>query len=214
MTHPMPPDFPQLQYEQHLRQSEGFPKEGGMCPVSMIEENLPDEPALTSSPVPQISPDALMPVVVEAFLTSQIPNKKTARGYRRHILAAMDSMGVEKFSDLQPIHLMTYRSELLADTRGVATHAQALIALRSFLTWGSALCGHDLRMDQVLFLLKVPKVHVITPHEILSAEEIVRYLKAAQQTGPRDYCLAIVALGSGVRVAELVAICTTLLRPL
>jgi|GEM_PF-842538 len=198
MVFPMPPDFPQKQFEQHLKQTK--------CPVYEIEGNLATVPALTSSPVPMISPDAAMPEVIEAFLTSQIPNKKTARGYRRHINAAMGMMGVEKFSDLQPIHLMTYRSELMADTRGLATHAQALIALRSFLTWGAALRGHDLSMDQTKFLLKVPKVHVITPHEILSAEEIVRYLKAAQQAGPRDHCLAIVALGSGVRVAELVAI--------
>lgn len=177
-----------------------------MSPLYAIDENLPDAPALTSSAVPEISRDAAIPVVIEAFLTSQIPNKKTARGYRRHLLAAFDMMAVERLTDLQPIHLMNYRSELMRDTRGMATHAQALIAVRSFLTWGAALCGHDLRMDQVLFLLKVPKVHVITPHEILSAEEIVRYLAAAKQTGPRDLALVIVALGSGVRVAELVAI--------
>jgi len=183
-------------------------QEGSMikCPVYEIAENLETVPALTYSAVPQISRDAAMADVIEAFLTSQIPNKKTARGYRRHLNAAFDSMAVEKLGDLQPIHLMNYRSELMADLRGVATHAQALIAVRSFLAWGAALRGHDLSMDQANYLLKVPKVHVITPHEILSAEEIVRYLKAAQQTGPRDYCLAIVALGSGVRVAELVAI--------
>lgn len=176
------------------------------CPISQIEENLIDTPVMMPGAVPMVSPDAPMPEVIESFLTSQIPNKKTARGYRRHITAAMETMGVEKFSDLQPIHLMNFRSELMADTRGAATHAQALIALRSFLTWGAALRGHNLSMDQALYLLKVPKVHVITPHEILSSEEIKRYLAAAKQISLRDYCLAIVALGSGVRVAELVAI--------
>jgi len=171
-----------------------------------IEENLNTTHALVPGAVPMVSPDADMAVVIEAFLTSQIPNKKTARGYRRHITAAMEMMGVEKFSDLQPIHLMNYRSELLADTRGTATHAQAIIAVRSFLVWGSALRGHDLSMDQAKFLLKVPKVHVITPHEILSSEEIVRYLQAAKLSGPRDLALVLVALGSGVRVAELVNI--------
>lgn len=171
-----------------------------------IRETLETVPALLPGAVPMVSPDAAMPDVIEAFLTSQIPNKKTARGYRRHITAAMEMMGVEKFADLQPIHLMNYRSELMADTRGRATHAQALIAVRSFLVWGSALRGHELSMDQAKYLLKVPKVHVITPHEILSAEEIVRYLKAAKLSGPRDLALVIVALGSGVRVAELVAI--------
>lgn len=96
-----------------------------MSPIYEIEGNLATAPALTSSPVPTISADALMPALVEAFLTSQIPNKKTARGYRRHILNAVGMMGVERFSELQPIHLMTYRSELLADTRGTATPAEA-----------------------------------------------------------------------------------------
>lgn len=177
-----------------------------MSPVCEIQGNQGDTPALLPGAVPMISPDADMPLVIEAFLTSQIPNKKTARGYRRHITTAMEMMGVEKFSQLEPLHLMNYRSELMADTRGHATHAQALIAVRSFLVWGSALRGHDLSMDQAKYLLKVPKVHVITPHEILSAEEIISYLKAAKLTGLRDYCLAIVALGSGVRVAELVAL--------
>ncbi len=163
-------------------------------------------PALLPGVVPLVSPDAAIPEVVEAFLASQITNKKTARGYRRHILAAFDMMAVERFSDLQPIHLMTYRSELLADRRGTATHAQALISLRSFLVWGAALKGHCLSMDQAKFLLKVPKVHIITPHEILSSEEILRYLATAKQSGPRDLALAMVALGSGVRVAELVAL--------
>ena len=66
--------------------------------------------------------------------------------------------------------------------------------------------GHKIDIAQAEYWLKVPKVHVITPHETLSSEEIVRYLEAAKKTSPRDYCLAIVALGSGVRVAELVAI--------
>ena len=177
-----------------------------MSLFSAIEENLETVPALLPGAVPLVSPDAEIATVIEAFLTSQIPNKKTARGYRRHITAAMGMMCVERFSDLQPVHLMNYRSELLADTRGTATHAQALIALRSFLTWGAALRGHLLPMDQALYLLKVPKTHVITPHEILSAEEILRYLDAAKKTSSRDFCLAIVALGSGVRVAELVAL--------
>jgi integrase/recombinase XerD len=153
-----------------------------------------------------ISREAEIATVIEAFLISQIPNKKTARGYRGHLLAAFGMMAVERLEELQPIHLMNYRSELIADTRGTATHAQALIAVRSFLNWVSCLRGHDLSMDQAKFLLKVPKVHVITPHEILSSEEILRYLATAKLSGPRDLALVIVALGSGVRVAELVAL--------
>jgi site-specific recombinase XerD len=177
-----------------------------MCPIFAIEENLSDVPVLVPGAVPIVNPRSPLHGVVETYLSSQIPNKKTARGYRRHIKAALDMMGVETFADLQPFHLMQYCSDLMGDSRGAATHAQALIAVRSFLQWGAALRGHDLSMDQVRYLLPVPKVTVITPHETLDSREIPRFLTAAKQTGKREHALALVALGSGVRVAELVAL--------
>jgi len=115
-------------------------------------------------------------------------------------------MAVESLDQIQPVHLMNYRVELMADRRGKSSHAAALIALRSFLKWTGAMQGHKLDISQAEYLLKVPKVTVITPHETLTPEEIVRYLAAAKRVGHRDYCIAIVALGSGVRVAELVAL--------
>jgi len=176
-----------------------------MSPISESEENLETVPALTLDRVPTLNPDSLMPQVVEAYLTSQIPNRKTARGYRRHILAAMDTMAIERLAEIQPEHLMDYKAELMGSTHfGLATKAQALIALRSFPKWGSALRGHELNMGQVEYLLPVPKVKVITPHEILSDKEVAAYLAAAKMQGKRDHDLLIVALGSGVRVAELV----------
>jgi site-specific recombinase XerD len=175
-----------------------------MVPICEIEENQETVPALTSSAVPTINPDSLMPQVIEAFLACHVPNRKTARGYRRHITAAMDMMAVEKFSELRPIHLMNYKSELMVGPRGMATKAQALIALRAFLKWGAALGGHTLNMVQVEYLLPVPKVTVITPHEIMTDKEIASYLATARREGKREYALAIVALGSGVRIAELV----------
>jgi site-specific recombinase XerD len=175
-----------------------------MSPICEIRENQETVPALTMDRVPTLNPDSLMPQVIDAFLTSHVPNKKTARGYRRHVTAAMDMMCIERFRELEPIHLMNYRSELMADKRGAATHAQALIAVRAILKWGAALGGHSLNMVQVEYLLPVPKVTVITPHEIMTDQEIKRYLATAKSEGKRDYAIAIIALGSGVRVAELV----------
>ena len=177
-----------------------------MFPIFEIEENQELVPALTSSAVPTINPDSLILQVIEAFLASHVPNKKTARGYRRHILMAVDMMAIEKFSELEPIHLMNYRSELMASTKGMATKAQALIALRAFMKWGAALGGHNLNMVQVEYLLPVPKVKVITPHEIMTDKEIVRYIAAGKHEGKRENTILVVALGSGVRVAELVAL--------
>jgi len=51
-----------------------------MRPIFEIEENLPDTPALIPGLVPTVSPVAPIGLVVEAFLTSQFTNKKTARG--------------------------------------------------------------------------------------------------------------------------------------
>lgn len=171
-----------------------------------IQENLPDTPALIPGAVPALNPASPIGLVIDAFLASHVPNKKTSRGYRRHVTAAMDMMAVERLSDLEPIHLMNYHSELMADPRGKATKAQALISLRGFLRWGAALGGHTLNMVQVEYFLPVPKVQVITPHEIMTDKEILKFLAAAKREGKREYAMAIIALGSGVRVAELVAL--------
>lgn len=144
--------------------------------------------------------------VIEAFLGNQIPNKATARGYRRHLNNAFALMGIETLGELQPVYLQSFRQYLMADGRGAASHAQALIALRSFMKWVAAMDGHDIRMDTVEYLLKVPKVEVITPHETMTDKEIQAFIEAAGKQGPRDLALVLVGLGSGVRVAELVAL--------
>jgi len=174
-----------------------------MCPTPALSGNLA---MLEPCEVPSVDRDTPIESVIESFLGSAIPKKTTARGYRRHLLHAFGIMAVEKLADLEPVLLMSYRRYLLADGRGAATHAQAIIALRSFLTWAAALRGHDIPMDQASYLLKVPKVEVITPHETLSDKEIPRFLEQAKKLGKRDYALMMVALGSGVRVAELVSL--------
>jgi hypothetical protein len=114
-----------------------------MCPIAESGENQEVVPALTSDRVPTLNPESLLPQVVEAFLSSQIPNPKTARGYRRHILAALDMMAIERFPEIQPGNLMDFKAELMAKkTVGNASKSQALTAMRSFLEWGSALGGH------------------------------------------------------------------------
>lgn len=175
-------------------------------PEITIQGNLAGQIEFNPGVVPSVDRETNILEIIESFLASQIPNKKTARGYRRHLTNAFESMAVERLSDLQALHLMTYRGALVADGRGSATHAQALIALRSFLVWCAALGGHDMRSEQFLYLLKVPKVTVITPHETLTQAEILRFLDAAKASCPRDHALALVALGSGVRVAELISL--------
>lgn len=172
-----------------------------MSPTPALSGNLA---MLDQCEVPSVDRDTAIESVIESFLGSAIPKKTTARGYRRHLIHAFGIMAIEKLADLEPVHLMIFRQRLLADGRGAATHAQAIIAVRSFLTWAAALRGHTIPMDQANYLLKVPKVEVIKPHETLSDKEIPKFLEVAKRLGKRDYALMMVALGSGVRVAELV----------
>jgi site-specific recombinase XerD len=173
-------------------------------PISDIEENQETVPALIPGSLPLINPHSPIMDVINAFLASAGINKRTARGYRQHLIAGMGAMCIEKLAELEPVHLMNYRAEIMADSRTTSVHSKALIALRSFLEWGAALRGHTIPMDQAKYLLKVPKTVVITPHEILTDKEIARYLAAAKRTGKREFALVIVALGSGLRISELV----------
>lgn len=177
-----------------------------MVPNSAILGNLGIKAPCTFEIVPTIDCDSPIDEVIASFLGSAIPKKTTARGYRRHLLNAFGVLAIERLSELLPGHLAGYRRYLLEDGRGTATHAQALISMRSFLGWCAAMRGHDLHMDQVLQLLKVPKVNVITPHETLSDKEILAVIATAEKMGFREHALIMVALGSGVRVAELVAL--------
>lgn len=177
-----------------------------MCPEPATAETLPDEARCGFGDLPTVDGNAPVEGVIAAFLGSQIPKATTARGYRRHLLHAFGMMAVEKLADLEPGHLAQYRRFLLQDGRSAASHAQAIIALRSFLTWTAAMLGHSLNMHQALYLLKVPAVHVIRPHETLNEAEIRAFIAAAKLQGPRDHALALVALGSGLRVAELCAL--------
>ena len=171
-----------------------------------INENLPVTPALTLDAVPVINRASAVSLVIEAFLDCRIPNKKTARTYRRNITEAFEMMCVAQLSELQMVQLVAWKGILMADRRGESSHAAALIAVRSFLDWTGAMGGHDLPMERVKYLLPVPKVQVIRPHEVMNEKEIKSYLFAAKCEGKRELALAIVALGSGVRIAELVAL--------
>jgi len=173
-------------------------------PIFEIEENLEKVPVFNRGAVPTVNPDSNITEAMEAFLASQVPNKKTARGYRRHITQFIGMACLERFSDMQTLHLANYRSELMDDGRGDATHAQALISVRSFLRWGSAMMAHDIRRETVEYLLPVPKVEVIKPHESLSEKEVGRLLKVSEHMGQREHALILVALGAGLRVSELV----------
>ena len=176
-----------------------------MLPFSETDENLEKVPVFNGGAVATINPDSRIMEIISAFLASQIPNKKTARGYRKALSDFVGMTCLETLSDLKTIHLVNYRSELIAS--GTASvHSKALISVRSFLRWSCAMGGHDIRRETVEYLLPVPKVTVMKPHESLTEKEVGKYLEAAKKGGPRDFALILVALGAGLRVSELVAV--------
>ena len=177
-----------------------------MVPIYEIEENLETGPVMNPGVVPSLNPDSSITETIEAFLAARIPNGKTARGYRRNLLAAFGSMCIERPSEIQTLHLVNWLGELNRDGRGDSSHAAALIAVRSFLKWAGAMGGHDIRNDLVQYLLPVPNVQVLKPHNSLTEKEVGKFLAAGKRGGPRDFALICVALGAGLRVSELVAV--------
>ncbi|BDU72322.1 tyrosine-type recombinase/integrase [Mesoterricola silvestris] len=172
-------------------------------PVFNIDENPEIEALREVEGVIEISPRAPIEAVVDAYIASQHPhNRKTGRNYRRDIMLAMDWMSVERPEDLRVAQLVGFHSHILATVPGKPTQAHRIIALRSFLKWTGAMQGHSLSIDQVFYLLKVPTAKVLNPHQVMNPEEIKAFLQVAKGSF-RDYALCIVALGSGVRIAEL-----------
>lgn len=176
-----------------------------MCPTPETEENLEQVPVFNAGAVPTLNGESRITETLSIFLDSQIPNKKTARGYRHGCNLFIESQSLERFSDLQTIHLVHWRAELMSN--GTASRsAKALIAVRSFLRWAGAMDAHQIRWETINFLLPVPKVFVFKPHESLSEKEVHRLIEAAKKGGPRDHALILVALGAGLRVSELVSV--------
>lgn len=173
-------------------------------PIFESEGNLESIPVFNAGAVPDINPHSKITDVMEVFLTNQIPKKDTSRNYRRNLIQAFGQMAVETPGEIEVIHLVNYKNWLMNDGRGDATHAVALIALRSCLRWIGAMGGHPLRWEQINYLLPVPKYEVIKPHNSLTEKEVGKLLKAAKETSPRDFALILVALGAGLRVSELV----------
>ncbi len=171
------------------------------------------EKPLSPASIPRIDPLASIVDVLDTYLAS-LDSAHTKRSYGRHLQHAFRLLGLTCLQDLQGGHLVAYRTYILADGRGVASHAQALISLRSFLAWAAGLDGHSLRMDQVReHLLRVPSVTVVTPYQVLAPAEIKRFLKSASNSSLRDLAIALVLLGSGVRVSELCHLDCSDLRP-
>lgn len=94
---------------------------------------------------------------------------------------------------------------MVADTaHSPATKAQAVTALRPFLTWARTMGAHSLSGDVLTAALRVPRATVLRPYTVLTEAEIAALIGAAST--PRDTALLAVLLGGGLRVAEVVGL--------
>ncbi len=150
--------------------------------------------------------------VLETFLDT-LGAKRTRIAYRRAVNGAMGAIGVTSVHELTVPALASYRASLVArlDQRGPTRLSPAsvslkLAALRSFLNFCHLTSHLALAKDVVAFTLKLPHIEVQKPYQVLSEEERTRMLEAAKQRGPRDLALTMLALGSGLRVSELVSV--------
>lgn len=162
----------------------------------------PTTPPLNIAEVPRIDPGVPVGRALELFLeTTNSPH--TRRAYRRNIRNFLQLLGVETLGEIEVGHLVAYRAFVLAaDNYATASQSQALVAVRSFLFWAAALDGVKFRMEQLNGLMKVPSSTVLNPYQVLTPTEIGRFLDAARASGQRDFAIALVSLGAGLRVSE------------
>jgi site-specific recombinase XerD len=168
----------------------------------------------TSKMVPAMSRDLVqntIPLVewqlaLQTFLNT-LGSPRTAKACRRVVREAMETLDVEYVADVTASDLAQYRGSLDMDNPdrlSPATINLKLVGLRQFLHFCLVTGITRLSKDAIAFVLKSPKATVEKPYQVLNEDERQRPLKMAQESGPREYALVALALGTGLRVSELV----------
>ncbi len=106
--------------------------------------------------------------------------------------------------DLDPLglarpHLDAYARQLEALGRAPATVARRLSALASFYSF---LVDEEIRQASPAARVRRPRVDDESPTLGLDRDELVRFLDAAERSGPRDFALACLLALNGLRVSE------------
>lgn len=145
--------------------------------------------------------------VLNAFLAANVDLNNTRQAYRRRIREALISMKAGALARLTGAQLADYRARLIADSRGPATHAPALAALRSFLRWTGTFGAHGLRAEVIAAALRIPRMEIARPYQTVGEKEIGKLLKAAGSA--RNRAIIGVLLGCELRVSEVSALDVT-----
>ena len=150
-----------------------------------------------------LTPATPWQAVVAAYLAAALDSSHTRRAYGRHLRDAFTALNLQTVAELTGADLARYRAHVTSSVTAPASQAQALAALRAFLTWARSMGAHPLPADVVRTALRTPRTEVRRPYTTLTELEIARILGAA--TTPRDTALLAVLLGAGLRVAECAA---------
>jgi site-specific recombinase XerD len=137
--------------------------------------------------------------VVDAFLAANVDSNNTRQAYRRHLRAAFGFFRVGTVAEVSGAMLAGYRTRLMGDARGDASHAQAVSALRSFLRWSRALAAHGLRAEVIEAALKMPRARIRRPYQAIGEGDRKRLCSrrhARNGTGRSSGCSSERASGS------------------
>lgn len=139
--------------------------------------------------------------VVDAYIDAALDSAHTRRAYRRHLEQAREVLAVRSVEEVTGPALAAYRAWITGADLAPASQAQALAALRSFLSWVGDLGGAAPPRQVILTALRTPRGSTLTRYAVLSEVEVQRILEASRRDA-RDQALLTVLLGSGLRVAE------------
>jgi integrase/recombinase XerC len=143
--------------------------------------------------------------LVEAFLRS-IANPGTRRAYRPHLVNAIAAMRIADIGQITPARLAALRALVVTSNVSTSRQAQALCALRSFLSWCSLIeTLPHLSLDSARQILRLPRVRTISVPQIPADDELpALFARAPIANGTR--AMLAVFLGAGLREAELCAL--------
>src|SRR5262249_47034320 len=157
-----------------------------------------------AQPVSALTTTTPWQLVVEAYLDAGIDSSHTRRAYARHLHNAFAVLGIWTVGELTGADLARYRANVISSDLAPGSQAQALAALRSFLSWSRTLGAHRLPSEVISTALKTPKVVVRRPYRTLGESDIAAVLATAVTS--RDRALLAVLLGGGLRAAEAVGL--------
>jgi site-specific recombinase XerD len=145
--------------------------------------------------------------MVEQFLRT-VDSPNTADAYRRDLAKFLNWLGSEALSTLKPADLLNYVAYLRDEDYAPASINRHLSAVRAFLRWAALVEEVPTAVYGAAQAVKGVKLPKRLP-QALTTEQVERLLEQPNlhdEGGARDYAFLKLALASGGRLSELVAL--------